>query len=102
MTHCTLLSMQSLLVDIFGPILIESFSLEEIKLQNLPLECGKKNGFRDNSPKSKNGKPDFLYVEKGPLGQYKFLNFSFLKLGADNFFARFLIFSFGPWLPLGA
>ena len=25
-----------------------------------------KNGFRDNSPKSKNGKPNFLYVEKGP------------------------------------
>ena len=34
--------MQSLLLDIFGPILIESFSLEEIKLQNLPLECDKK------------------------------------------------------------
>jgi hypothetical protein len=42
MTCCTLLSMQSLLLDIFGPILIESFSLEEIKLENLPLECGEK------------------------------------------------------------
>ena len=30
MTHCTLLSMQSLLKDIFGPILIDRFSLEEI------------------------------------------------------------------------
>ena len=46
--------------------------------------------------------PNFLYVEKGPLGQYKFLKFFFLKLGADNFFAGFLIFSFGPWRPLGA
>ena len=61
-----------------------------------------KTGFRNNSPKSKNGKPDFLYVEKGPLGQYKFLKKKFLKLGADNFFGRFLIFSFGPWRPLGA
>ena len=43
-----------------------------------------------------------LYVEKGPLGQYKFLKKKFLKLGADNFFGRFLIFSFGPWRPLGA
>ena len=39
MTHCTLLSMQSLLEDIFGPILIGSFSLEEIKPQNLLLTC---------------------------------------------------------------
>ena len=23
-------------------------------------------------------------------------------MGADNFFGRFLIFSFGPWRPLGA
>ena len=28
--------------------------------------------------------------------------FGFLKLGADNFFGRFLIFSFGRWRPLGA
>ena len=34
--------MQSFLEDIFGPILIDSFSLEEIKLQNLPLERGEK------------------------------------------------------------
>ena len=39
---------------------------------------------------------------KGPLGQYKFSKLSFLKAAADNFFARFLIFSFGPWRPLGA
>ena len=39
MTYCTLLSMQSLLEDIFGPILIDSFSLEEIKLENLLLAC---------------------------------------------------------------
>ena len=29
--------MQSLLLDIFSPILIDSFSLEEIKLENLLL-----------------------------------------------------------------
>ena len=45
MTHCTLLSMQSLLVDIFGPILIESFSLEEIKLENLLLACSQNTFF---------------------------------------------------------
>ena len=45
MTHCTLLSMQSLLVDIFGPILIESFSLEEIKTQNLLLACSQNTFF---------------------------------------------------------
>ena len=39
MTYCTLLSMQSLLLDIFGPILIDSFSKEKIKLQNLLLAC---------------------------------------------------------------
>ena len=44
MTYPTLLSMQSLLVDIFGPILIESFSLEEIKTQNL-LWSAVKNWF---------------------------------------------------------
>ena len=42
MTYYKLLSMQSFLEDIFGPILIDSFSLEEIKLQNLPLERGEK------------------------------------------------------------
>ena len=42
MTYYKLLSMQSFLEDIFGPILIDSFSLEEIKLQNLPLAHGKK------------------------------------------------------------
>ena len=62
-----------------------------------------KHLFCYNSPKSNNGKPpNFLYVEKGPLGQYKFLKKKILKLGADNFFGRFLIFSFGPWRPLGA
>ena len=35
MTYCTLLSMQSLLLDIFGPILIESFSLEETKIEEV-------------------------------------------------------------------
>ena len=37
MTSYTLLSKQSLLGDRFGPILIESFSLEEIKIQKLPF-----------------------------------------------------------------
>ena len=45
MTHCTLLSMQSLLEDIFGPILIDSFSLEEIKTQNLLLACSQNTFF---------------------------------------------------------
>ena len=72
MTHGKLLSMQSLLEDIFGPILIESFSLEEIKLENLLSACSQ-NTF-----------------------------FAFLKAAAENFFARFLIFSFGLWCPLGA
>ena len=42
MTYYRLLSMQGFLEDIFGPILIDSFSLEEIKLQNLPFERGEK------------------------------------------------------------
>ena len=45
MTYCTLLSMQSLLEDIFGPILIDSFSLEEIKTQNLLLACSQNTFF---------------------------------------------------------
>jgi hypothetical protein len=61
-----------------------------------------KHLFRYNSPKSKNGEPNLLHVEKGPFNAYKKNYFGILKLGADNFFARFLIFSFGPWRPLGA
>jgi hypothetical protein len=45
MTHCTLLSMQSIFLDIFGPILIESFSLEKIKLKNLLLACSQNTFF---------------------------------------------------------
>ena len=63
MTYYKLLNMQSFLEDIFGPILIDSFSLEELKLQNLRL-TRVKNGFRDNFSKSKNGEPNLLYVVK--------------------------------------
>ena len=45
MTHCTLVSMQSLLEDIFGPTLIDSFSLEEIKTKNLLLACSQNTFF---------------------------------------------------------
>ena len=60
-----------------------------------------KHLFQYNSPKSKNGEPNFFVCFKGPFNAYKKIFFGFLKLGADDFFGRFLIFSFGPWRPLG-
>jgi hypothetical protein len=37
----------------------------------------------------------FFICWKGPLNTFKKYFFRFLKAAADNFFARFLIFSFG-------
>jgi hypothetical protein len=37
----------------------------------------------------------FFICWKGPLNTFKIIFFGFLKLGADDFFGRFLIFSFG-------
>ena len=101
MTYCKLLSMQSLLEDIFVPILIDSFSLEEIKLENFLLACSQ-NTFMAITLRNQKMAAQIFLCCKGPLGQYKFLKKKILKLGADNFFGRFLIFSFGPWRPLGA
>ena len=57
--------------------------------------------FRFNSRKSKNGLHKSFISWKGPFNTYKKKYFGILKLGADNFFGRFLILSFGPWRPLG-
>ena len=45
--------------------------------------------------------PKFFICCKGPLGVFEKKNIFFLKAAADNFLARFLIFSFGLWRPLG-
>ena len=72
--------------------------------QNLEFASGvqSKHLFCYNSPKSKNGRANLLYVRKDLSIHIKKNYFGFLKLGADNFFGRFLIVSFGPWRPLGA
>ena len=44
----------------------------------------------------------FFICCKGPLNTFKKNYFGFLKAAADDFFGGFLIFSFGPWRPLGA
>ena len=43
----------------------------------------------------------FFICCKGPFNTFKKIFFGFLKLGGDDFFGGFLIFSFGPWRPLG-
>ena len=56
--------MQSLLEDIFGPILIDSFSLEEIKTQNLLLACSQNTFFAITLRNQKMGAQIFCMLEK--------------------------------------
>ena len=62
MTRCTLLSMQSLLMDIFGPILIDSFSLEDIITQNLLLACSQNTFFNITLRNQKMGSQIFYML----------------------------------------